>query len=70
MNTQSSTIECPECGCSEIHSEYDNFHGRDPLSKVFHHLDDISPTEPIWRYCMSCGIMFDPMKEGFAFWDN
>ena len=63
---QSSKIECPECGCREIHREYDNTgHSLMFFSSVYYHDDDIS-TEPVWCYCPRCGVKFDPVQEAFA----
>jgi hypothetical protein len=68
MNAQSSIIECPECGCREIHREYENYfeHGLITMSRVIYHADESISAEPVWCYCMGCGVMFDPVREGFA----
>ena len=63
MKTQTSKIECPECGCREIHREYDSI-GRNLVffSSVYYRDDDIS-AEPMWCYCLHCGVRFDPVQE-------
>jgi hypothetical protein len=66
MKIQTSKIECPDCGCREIHNEYDNCYGQNLLSRVCHQLDDTAPTEPLWCYCLECGLMFDPMQEAIV----
>ena len=66
MNIHSSEIACPDCGCREIHHEYDSCYGHDLLLRVWNQPDGIVPTEPLWCYCLRCGVMFDPMKEAFA----
>ena len=63
INYQKS-IECPECGCKEIHVEYDN--NNDMLSCVRRQADEGIPVEIGWCYCLCCGVMFDPMQEAFA----
>ncbi len=65
MKEQNQKIECPECGCKEIHMEYDSY-GRNLLSRVLNHVDEGIPAEPIWCYCLCCGVMFDPAQEAFA----
>jgi hypothetical protein len=65
MKNQSSEIECPECGCREIHTEY-NSYGHGVLSAAFNMADEGVPAEPGWCCCMGCGVMFDPVQEGFT----
>ncbi len=65
MKNQMSKIECPECGCKEIHKEYDSY-GRNLLSRVRNLADEGVPSEPLWCYCMGCGVMFDPVQKTFA----
>ena len=54
------------CGCREIHREYDSI-GRNLVffSSVYYRDDDIS-AEPMWCYCLNCGVRFDPVQEAFA----
>jgi hypothetical protein len=66
MKYQSSKIECPDCGCREIHKEYDTCYGQSLLSRFSYQLDNIVPTEPVWCYCLRCGVMFDPYYEVLA----
>ena len=65
MNSQSLKIECPECGCKEIHREYENY-GSNLLSRVLNQADEGIPSEPMWCYCLCCGVMFNPLQEAFA----
>jgi len=65
MKIQTSNIECPECGSSEIHYEADYSYER-LLSLVCRQNDEVVSTEPDWGYCLNCGLMFDPMQKAFA----
>ena len=51
------TFECPECGCHEIHLEYDE---RVPVITYSHTTE---PTGSAWCYCLCCGVMFNPEQE-------
>jgi len=63
---QTSKIECPECGCREIQREYNNSERNVMFfSHVYYHDEDIS-VEPMWCYCLCCGVKFDPVQEAFA----
>ncbi len=65
MKNQMPKIECPECGCGEIHVEYGNY-GSVLLSRVCKQTDEDISTEPVWCYCLCCGVMFNPEQEAFA----
>ncbi len=65
MKTQPTKIECPECGCKEIHWEYNNYGSIIP-AKARLQSDEGVPVEPMWCYCLGCGVMFDPVQESFA----
>ncbi|MDR2040538.1 MAG: hypothetical protein LBQ60_21690 [Bacteroidales bacterium] len=62
-NQEKSIIECPECGCKEIHFEYNNY-AQELLAKI------LSPKErkekPSLCYCLCCGVMFAPITDAFA----
>ena len=63
MEVQSSKIECPECGCREIHREYDSSHF---FSRLCRQSDESIFDEGMWCYCLNCGVMFDPVQEAFS----
>jgi len=65
MKTQSSKIECQECGSSEVQYEADYCYGLQ-LSRFYRQIDEVVSTEPDWCYCLNCGLMFDPMQKAFA----
>ena len=65
MITQDLKIECPECGCKAVYSEYDSDYEYNS-SNICSPDNDILSVEPLWRYCMRCGVMFDPVQAAFA----
>ena len=64
LSNQKQAIACPECGCKEIHVEYDN--NCEMLSSVRRQADEGIPVEIDWCYCLCCGVMFNPMQEAFV----
>ncbi|MDR2037628.1 MAG: hypothetical protein LBQ60_06870 [Bacteroidales bacterium] len=65
MKNPSPKIECPECGCKEIHMEYDSY-VHNLISRASGLAEEGIPAKPIWYQCMGCGVIFDPIKEASA----
>jgi len=65
MKIQTSKIECPECGCTEIRREYDRY-GYMMLSLSCNQDDEELSDECTWCNCLNCGLVFSPVREAIA----